>query len=248
MGTGPLYLEVFSSDALKRLHGCAVAEVDRGAESPCHGLARAARRPQVGFGNPGAPILFLSPSPIDPSSATGLAFSEWLEREASLTHHMISERVTPYFRFTRAVLLGARDRFAQKAGKQDALGLAFHSWMARCATDNPDRVTEHAISQCSDRHLDAMLGALRPRVIVALGGATARFFWGRNLDGFAQWGPIERLHGTTITHAVDGRALPVILSVHPFQRDVEHRAEAIATALTRVLEPQDLEPAVLKAA
>jgi hypothetical protein len=248
MGKEPVYLQVFGSDSLKRLHGCAVAEVDRGAESPCHGLARQDRRPQIGFGTPGAPILFLSPSPLDASTATAQAFGEWLEREESLPHYFISERVTPYFRFARAVLLGARERWDQKGHKQDALQLAFHSWAARCATENPDRITDQAVDQCSARHLDGVLRALSPRVIVAMGGTTARFFWTRNVGDFTDWRPIERLHGSTLTHRADGMAVPVILSIHPFQHDVDHRPDVIARALTQHLQPQDLEPGALKAA
>ena len=56
---GQQYLQFFGSDALKRLHGCAIAEADRGADSPCAGLAEPLRRPQIGFGNPHAPIVFL---------------------------------------------------------------------------------------------------------------------------------------------------------------------------------------------
>ena len=248
MSTGPVYLQVFSSDALKRLHGCAIAEVDRGAQSPCRGLARTDRRPQIGFGNPAAPILFLSPSPLDPASATGQAFTEWLDREAALPHHLISERVTPYFRFARAVLKGARERWDQKPDRGDALELAFHSWVSRCATDNPDRVTEQAVDQCSARHLEAMLRALTPRVIVALGGATARYFWARNVRDFTDWRPIELLHGRSIEHAAEGRTIPVILSIHPFQRDVALHPEVIARALTQALQPQDLQPSASKAA
>ena len=248
MSSGPAYLQVFSSDALKRLHGCAVAEVDRGADSPCHGLARGDRRPQVGFGNPAGPILFLSPSPLDPSSATGQAFAEWLEREANLHHHFISERMTPYFRFTRAVLKATRERWDQKAHKHDALELAFHSWVSRCPTDNPDRVTEQAVDQCSARHLDGILRALSARAIVALGGSTARYFWERNVRDFTQWRSIEILHGTTIRHEVEGRSIPVVLSVHPFQRDLALHPEVVARALTQILQPQDLEASLPRAA
>lgn len=248
MDSGPVYLQAFSSDALKRLHGCAVAEVDRGAESPCHGLARIDRRPQIGFGNPAAPILFLSPSPLDPASATGQAFTEWLDREAHLSHHFISERVTPYFRFARAVLKATRERWDQKADKHDALELAFHSWVSRCPTENPDRITERAVDQCSARHLDAMLRAVSARVIVALGGATARYFWTRNLRDFTEWRSIELLHGTLIDHHAEGRTIPVILSVHPFQPDLALHPEVVARALTRVLLPRDLQPAAAKAA
>jgi uracil-DNA glycosylase len=248
MGSGPVYLQVFSSDALKRLHGCAVAEVDRGGDSPCHGLARGDRRPQIGFGNPSAPILFLSPSPLDPSSAAGEAFNEWLERESNLPHHFSSERVTPYFRFTRGVLKAARERWDQKPQKHDALELAFHSWASRCPTDNPDRVTEQAVDQCSARHLDGLLQALEPRVIVALGGTTARYFWSRNVRDFEEWRPIESLHGTTIRHELSGRSIPVVLSVHPFQRDLALHPEVVARALTQVLQPEDFEPSLSKAA
>jgi uracil-DNA glycosylase len=248
MSSGPVYLQVFSSDALKRLHGCAVAEVDRGTGSPCHRLARVDRRPQIGFGNPSAPIVFLSPSPLDPSSATGEAFNEWLEREANLVHHFISERMTPYFRFTRAVLKVMRERWDQKPEKHDALELAFHSWVSRCPTDNPDRVTDLAVDQCGARHLDGLLQALPVRAVVALGGTTARYFWARDVAGFEAWRPIESLHGRAIRHQVDGRSIPVILSVHPFQRELATHPEVVARALTEALQPQDLLPSLEKAA
>lgn len=247
MGETPRYVDVFGSDPLKRLHGCAVAEVDRGAASPCAGLARADHRPQIGFGNPHAPLLFLSPSPIDPESPTGQPFSEWVEHEAALPHHLISERVTPYFRFARAVLRATRERWNQPPVKGDVLDLVFHSWVARCATANPDRVTAQAIDQCSSRHLGALIQALAPGVIVALGGATAHYFWIQAGRDYATWQPIERLHGTTLSFTTDGRTIPVVLSIHPFQRDLALHPDVIARAITAVLAPGDLKPA-LKAA
>jgi hypothetical protein len=248
MSTGPDYIQVFGSDALKRLHGCAVAEVDRGAGSPCHGLARSHRRPQIGFGNPAGPIVFLSPSPLDPSSASGAAFGEWLEREANLAHHFISERMSPYFRFVRAVLEATRERWDQKPLKHDALELAFHSWVSRCPTENPDRVTEQAVDQCSSRHLEGLLGTLSARAIVALGGSTARYFWAWDVRDFSRWRPIEQLHGTSIEHSSNGRSTPVVLSVHPFQRGLDPHPEVVARALTQVLQPQDLQPSLSRAA
>jgi hypothetical protein len=248
MSKGAPYLERFGSDPLKRLHGCAIAEVGRGAESPCHGLARSERRPQIGFGNPTAPILFLSPSPLDPASASNKAFGEWLEREALLQHHFISERVTPYFRFVRAVLIAARQRWDQQPHKDDALELAFHSWVARCASENPDRVTDAAVEQCTGRHLDAALHALAPQVIVAFGGTTARFFWAHSGRGWDEWGPIERLHGITIGHQFDDRIVPVILSIHPYQRRLDLRPEVIGRALSEAFQPKDLRPTELRAA
>ncbi|TMB61602.1 MAG: hypothetical protein E6J51_12065, partial [Chloroflexi bacterium] len=82
MSKGQQYLQFFGSDALKRLHGCAIAESDRGTDSPCERLAQPLRRPQVGFGNPEAPIVFISPSPLDTASASNEAFNEWLDHEA----------------------------------------------------------------------------------------------------------------------------------------------------------------------
>src|SRR2546425_7692867 len=81
---GQQYLQFFGSDALKRLHGCAVAEAGRAADSPCERLALPLRRPEVGFGNPQAPIVFISPSPLDAASASNEAFTEWLDHEAGL--------------------------------------------------------------------------------------------------------------------------------------------------------------------
>src|SRR5206468_8256224 len=80
---GQQYLQFFGSDTLKRLHGCAIAESDRGTDSPCQGLARPLRRPQVGFGNPQAPIVFISPSPLDVARARHEAFAQWLDPEAT---------------------------------------------------------------------------------------------------------------------------------------------------------------------
>ena len=121
MSKGQQYLQFFGSDALKRLHGCAIAESDRGADSPCERLAQPLRRPQVGFGNPQAPIVFISPSPLDAASASNEAFAEWLDHEAALEHHMTADAPQPYYQFVRAVLLGARRRLGQKLGKHDVL-------------------------------------------------------------------------------------------------------------------------------
>src|ERR1700730_14630708 len=154
---GQQYLQFFGSDALKRLHGCAIAEADRGADSPCAGLAEPLRRPQIGFGNPHAPIVFLSPSPLDAASASNEAFGEWLDHEAGLEHHMTSDTPQPYYQYVRAVLLGARRRLGQKPEKHDGMDLAFHTWAVRCPTANPDLVTDEAVNQCVDRHLHSLL-------------------------------------------------------------------------------------------
>src|SRR5260370_40081142 len=66
---GQQYLQFFGSDTLKRLHGCAIAESDRGADSPCERLAQALRPAQGGFGDPEGPSAFLSPSPLGPARA-----------------------------------------------------------------------------------------------------------------------------------------------------------------------------------
>jgi len=113
---GQQYLQFFGSDALKRLHGCAIAESDAGTDSPCQTLARPLRRPQIGFGNPHAPIVFISPSPLDAAAASNEAFAEWLDREATLEHHLTSETPHPYFQFVRAVLSGARRRLGLEPG------------------------------------------------------------------------------------------------------------------------------------
>src|ERR1700737_2720887 len=168
---GQQYLQFFGSDALKRLHGCAIAEADRGTDSPCHVLAQQLRRPQIGFGNPQAPIVFISPSPLDVFSTSNEAFTEWLEHEARLEHHMTSETPHPYFQFVRAVLTEARRRMGQKLGKHDVLDFAFHTWAVRCATENPDRVTDGAINQCVDRHLQGLLTSISPQVVIAMGGS-----------------------------------------------------------------------------
>jgi hypothetical protein len=229
------YLEFFGSDALKRLHGCAIAEADRGPESPCAGLARPLRRPQVGFGNPHAGLVFLSPSPIDPASAANEAFSEWLERESSLVHHMTSQTVQPYFRFVQAVLRACRERWGQKPQRNDTTELAFHTSAVRCASENPDRVTEAALDQCVERHLTGMLDTLQPRLVVAMGGAPARYFWARSGQDWEAWGSMERLHGTVLQTRLGERELPVVLSVHPFQRDVELHPEVIGRVVAQTL-------------
>ena len=242
------YLEFFGSDALKRLHGCAIAEADRGAESPCHGLARPLRRPQVGVGNPHAPILFLSPSPIDPASTSNDAFAAWLDHESALQHHLVSETVQPYFRFVRAALLELRRRFGQTPHKHDPLDFAFHSWSVRCATENPDRVTEAAVNQCGERHLEGLLATINPRVIVAMGGPVARYFWWRNQNSWDQWKPMTAMHGHRLPYRLDKGKVPVVLSIHPSQRDVAHRPEVIGRAIADSMQPADLEPREVKAA
>jgi hypothetical protein len=80
----------------------------------------------VGFGNPEAPIVFISPSPLDTASASNEAFNEWLDHEARLEHHMTADTPQPYFQFVRAVLLAARRRMGQKLDKRDVLDSAFH--------------------------------------------------------------------------------------------------------------------------
>src|SRR3981081_1375503 len=67
---GQQYLQFFGSDALKRLHGCAIAEADRGADSPCAGLAEPLPRPQIGLGNTQAPLLCSTPTPLAAPRAT----------------------------------------------------------------------------------------------------------------------------------------------------------------------------------
>ena len=248
MSKGPQYLQFFGSDPLKRLHGCAVAESDRGADSPCEGLARPLRRPQIGFGNPRGPIVFLSPSPLDPASASNEVFAEWLDLESSLEHHMTAETPQPYFQFVRAVLAGTRKRLGQTVGKRDVLDLAFHTWAIRCATEIPDRVTEGAIEQCADRHLQSLLGPVSPAVIVALGGPTARYFWSKSVATWDGWGPISSLHGRALRYQLGGKTVPVILSVHPYQRSLESRPEVIARAIAERLRPEHLETQQLKAA
>ena len=248
MSKGPQYLQFFGSDPLKRLHGCAVAESDRGSESPCAGLARPLRRPQVGFGNPRAPIVFLSPSPLDPASASNEAFSEWLDLESSLEHHMTAETPQPYFQFVRAVLSATRKRLGQEPGKRDVLEHAFHSWAVRCATAIPDRVTEAALGQCAERHLQSLLGAVSPGVIVAMGGPTAQYFWARTRDTWDGFGPISALHGQVLSTELAGKTVPVVLSVHPYQRHADPRPEVIARAIAERLTAGHFELRELKAA
>jgi len=244
---GQQYLEFFGSDALKRLHGCAIAEANRGSDSPCERLAQPLRRPQVGFGNLEAPIVFVGPSPLDPSSASNEAFTEWLDREAGLVHHMTSQTPQPYFQFAQAVMSELRKRLGQKPGKRDVLELAFHTWAVRCATANPDLVTDDALGQCVDRHLDSMLNRIAPQVIVVMGGAFAHQLWVRARRSWDEWGPMTSLHGSTLSIELDGRSIPAILSVHPYQRGIDLHPEVIGRALADRVHPQ-LEPRVMKAA
>ncbi|HEY8678218.1 MAG TPA: hypothetical protein VIN39_06245 [Candidatus Dormibacteraeota bacterium] len=248
MSKGPQYLQFFGSDPLKRLHGCAIAESDRGTNSPCHGLARPLRRPQIGFGNPHGPVVFLSPSPLDPASASNEAFTEWLDLESSLEHHMTAETPQPYFQYVRAVLVATRKRLGQVPGKRDVLDLAFHTWAVRCATEIPDRVTDAALGQCAERHLQSLLGSVAPAVIVAMGGPTARHFWARTIRTWDGWGPITALHGRVLTTDVAGRAVPVVLSVHPYQRSIDLHPDVIARAIADRLRPEQLQQQQLKAA
>jgi uracil-DNA glycosylase len=245
---GQQYLEFFGSDPLKRLHGCAIAEADRGGDSPCQGLAQPLRRPQIGFGNPRAPIVFVSPSPLDASSASNEAFAEWLDREAGLEHHMTSETPHPYFQFVRAVLSGARRRLGQKAGKHDVLDLAFHTWAVRCPTENPDRVTEGAVNQCVERHMQSLLGSIAPQVLVAMGGPVARYLWRRTVRSWDGWGPMTALHGRVLDVTVGNRSIPTVLSVHPYQRGIDLHPEVVARVVGDRLRPEVLEPTELKAA
>ena len=237
---GQQYLQFFGSDALKRLHGCAIAEADRGSDSPCNGLAQPLRRPQIGFGNPQAPVVFISPSPLDLSSTSNEAFTEWLEHEARLEHHMTSETPHPYFQYVRAVLT--------KLDKHDVLDFAFHTWAVHCATENPDRVTEGAINQCVDRHLQGLLTSISPQVVIAMGGPVARYFWWRRMRTWDGWGPMTTLHGRVLDIEVAHRTVPAILSVHPYQRGVDLHPDVIGRAIAERVRPQALQPTELKAA
>ena len=248
MSKGQQYLQFFGSDALKRLHGCAIAESDRGADSPCRALARPLRRPQVGFGDPQAPIVFISPSPLDLASASNEAFAEWLEREATLEHHLTSEAPHPYFQFVRAIMSGARRRLGQKPGKHDSLDLAFHTWAVRCATGNPDRVTDDALNQCVDRHLESLLASIAPRIVVAMGGPVARHLWWRTMRTWDGWGPMTTLHGRVLEIELGNRTVPAILSVHPYQRGIDLHADVIARSIGERVRAEDLQPAELRAA
>jgi hypothetical protein len=247
MSKGPQFLQFFGSDALKRLHGCAMAEAARGEESPCHGLARPNRRPQVGLGNPQAPVLFLSSSPLDPASAGNEGFTEWLDREAGIEHRFVSQTVQPYFRFVRAVLLELRKRLGQEPSAHDLRDLAFHTSITHCPTENPDRVTEGAVNQCAERHLEAMLRTVSPQAIVALGAGPARYFWWRGRQGWDGWTSIESLHGETLEYRLAGKTIPVILSVHPYQQH-KQRPEVIGRALSQHVTANHFEGQALKAA
>jgi hypothetical protein len=233
---------------LQLLHECALAEAAKGAQSPCQHLARPDRRPQLGFGNSQGPLLFLSPSPLDPGSASDAAFEAWLERESSLEHHMRWEVVQPYFQFSQKVFAGLRDRLSLPHGKRDALDYAFHTWAVRCPTGNPDRVTDPAVSQCVSRHLEPIIKRVSPQAIVAMGGTTATYFWQRAISGWKAWRPIEQLHGKTLAYHFEGRSIPVVLSVHPYRPDLDHHPETIARALSECLRPEDLQPRILQAA
>jgi uracil-DNA glycosylase len=245
---GQQYLQFFGSDALKRLHGCAIAEADRGADSPCAELAEPLRRPQIGFGNPHAPIVFLSPSPLDAASASNEAFSEWLDHEAGLEHHMTSDTPQPYYQYVRAVLLSARRRLGQKPEKHDGMDLAFHTWAVRCPTANPDLVTDEATNQCVDRHLHSLLESINPQLVVAMGGPVARHLWWRTMQTWDGWGRMTSLHGRVLDVQLGNRTVPAILSVHPFQRGVELHPEVIGRAIGDRLRPEQLAPQELKAA
>src|SRR5207237_9339 len=105
----PAHARLRTPRALERRAGTAWAPA-RGADSPCQALPRPLRRPQVGFGNAHAPIVFISPSPLDAAATSNEAFAEWLDREAMLEHHLTSETPHPYFQFVRAVVDGARRR------------------------------------------------------------------------------------------------------------------------------------------
>jgi uracil-DNA glycosylase len=245
---GQQYLQFFGSDALKRLHGCAIAEADRGADSPCASLAEPLRRPQIGFGNPQAPIVFISPSPLDAASASNEAFSEWLDHEAGLEHHMTSDTPQPYYQFVRAVLLNARRRLGQKPEKHDGMDLAFHTWAVRCPTANPDLVTDDAVNQCVDRHLQSLLSSINPQLVVAMGGPVARHLWWRTIQTWDGWSRMTTLHGRVLDVKLGNRTVPAILSVHPFQRGVELHPEVIGRAIGDRLKPEQFAPQELKAA
>jgi uracil-DNA glycosylase len=245
---GQQYLQFFGSDSLKRLHGCAIAEDDRGSDSPCRGLAQPLRRPQIGFGNPQAPILFLSPSPLDVASTSNDAFNEWLDHEAGLEHHMTSETPHPYFQFVRSVLQTARRRLGQPASKRDVLDLAFHTWAVRCATENPDRVTDAALNQCVERHLMSLLATTAPQVVVAMGGPVARHLWWRTSGSWEGWTSTTGLHGRILEIAAGKGTVPAILSVHPYQKGIDLHPEVIGRAIAGQLRPEQLEPSALRAA
>ena len=245
---GQQYLQFFGSDALKRLHGCAIAEADRGADSPCSRLAQPLRRPEVGFGNPQGSIVFVSPSPLDAASASNEAFTEWLDHEAGLEHHMTSETPQPYYQYARAVLLAARRRLGQKPEKHDVMDLAFHTWAVRCPTANPDLVTDDALNQCVDRHLQSLLASINPRLVVAMGGPVARHLWWRTVQTWDGWGPMTSLHGRVLDVKLGDRTVPAILSVHPFQRGIDLHPEVIGRAIGDRLKPEQFQPLELKAA
>ncbi len=219
---GQQYLQFFGSDALKRLHGC--------------------------VGNPQAPIVFISPSPLDAASASNEAFTEWLDHEAGLEHHMTSDTPQPYYQYARAVLLGARRRLGQRPEKHDVMDLAFHTWAVRCPTANPDLVTDDALNQCVDRHLQSLLTSINPQLVVAMGGPLARHLWWRTMQTWDGWGPMTTLHGRVLDVKLGNRTVPAILSVHPFQRGIDLHPEVIGRALGDRLRPEQFEPQELKAA
>lgn len=242
VSNGQQYLRFFGSDTLKRLHGCAIAEHGHGSDSPCQGLAQPLRRPQIGFGNPQAPIVFLSSSPLDVTSTSNEAFAEWLEHESGLEHHMTSHTPHPYFQFVRAVFKEARHRLAQKPAKHEVLDLAFHTWAIRCATENPDRITDAALNQCVDRHLQSLLGGINPKVVIALGGPIARHLFWQSRHSWDGWGPMTALHGQVLNLDIQARSLPAILSMHPYQKGVDLHPDVIGRALADRLQAADLEP------
>jgi uracil-DNA glycosylase len=246
--SGQQYLQFFGSDTLKRLHGCAMAEHDRGAGSPCRGLAQPLRRPQIGFGNAQAPVVFVSPSPLDVAGASNLAFGDWVEHEAGLQHHMTSHTPHPYFQFARAVFKEARHRLGLPPSKHDVLELAFHTWAVRCATENPDRVTDAALNLCVDRHLQSLLAGLAPEVVIAMGGPVARHFWSQTGRSWDEWGPMSALHGQVLSASFGNRRAPVVISMHPYQKGVDLHPEVVGRALADHLRPQSLQPLELKAA
>jgi uracil-DNA glycosylase len=109
-------------------------------------------------------------------------------------------------------------------------------------------VTGAALTQCVTRHLEPIVKRVAPQAIVAMGGPAAAYFWQRAINSWKAWRPIEQLHGKTLAYYFEGRSIPVVLSVHPYQRDIDLHPEAIARALSACLRPEDLQPRMLQAA
>jgi len=63
-----------------------------------------------------------------------------------------------------------------------------------------------------------------------------------------EWTSMTGLHGRVLEIAAGKRTIPAILSLHPYQRDVDLHPQVIGEAIADHLRPEHLQPAELKAA